>query len=109
MSALGFEKTLHPVSFTEFQRMMNLLGYGMERHSVELCIIYWRLDRQNTTIPHNGPLLITIKTPDFSNPNHTDPVYERDYVMDLLNSTMAGDFDKNGLLIRAILQKEIGH
>ena len=86
-----------------------MLGYGMERCDRHKPLIHWRLEKSATNIPHNGPALITTLMPDFSHPKHEDPVYDRDYVMDLLNSTIAGDFDKDGTVLKAILMSEPVH
>lgn len=109
MPAQEHPATLHPITFAEFQRVLNMLGYGMEKHDSSTKLLHWRLDKGNTTLPHNGPLLVTTLMPDFSHPRHHEAVYERDYVMDFLNSIIAGDFDKDGTVIRAILQSEQIH
>lgn len=89
------KKTKFPIPFEGLQSILNQLGYGMCFHNPETKRIHFSLEtpgsvspRANKILggpPKNAPSHVTICMPDFVHDDYQTPVYDVDYVVDLLN------------------------
>lgn len=78
-------KTQHPVTFKHFQATLNGLGYGLARIHPDRPIMDWSLDDPTKkAVGDNLARYVTTLKPDFTADGHTEPVYDRSYVVDLL-------------------------
>jgi len=89
---------------------MNTLGYGVSRISAEgsdAAVVHWDQDPSNVTaiskLAPDAPKEITTLQPDFSADGQNGPVYDRDYVVDLLEH-LTKDAKLSGTEILAELQ-----
>lgn len=96
-------ETLFPVSFEELQKHLNTLGYGLARKDPIDAILHWTLDNGDikNTIGKHLPRKVTTLLPDFSTKGKADPVYDRNYVLDLLQYILGESSD--GISLRALL------
>ena len=85
-----------PITFKQLQIILNKLGYYLSRHDPGRKIIHWHKE-SGTDNP------ITTLRPDFQAIGYTEPVYERDYVLDLLLSIGGGNNDDDGHKLLAVL------
>jgi hypothetical protein len=91
------QKTNYPIPFETLQMVMNDLGYGLDHHDPdpEKPILHWRKSRKpNAELKgYEGlPEWVTTLKPDFTASGHDSPVYDRDYVVDLI-TVITGESD----------------
>ena len=90
-------KTQHPVTFKHLQATLNGLGYGLSRHDPIRPILHWY---KETVAPagvgENWPPHLTTLKPDFSAEGHSEPVYDRSYIIDLLINIFGDEPDGAG-------------
>lgn len=89
------KKTRFPIPFEGLQSILNQLGYGMSFHNPTTNRIHFQRENPASVSPRarkviGGPLKhapdhLTICKPDFVHDSYKDPVYDVDYVVDLLN------------------------
>ena len=79
-------KALFPVTFEELQRFLNVIGYGMAAHE-DTGIVFTLVESKRAEKPH-FPVQITIMKPDFEHPTTGEHAYEKDYVLDLITTTL---------------------
>lgn len=88
--------TLFPVTFQWFQALLNQLGYGFSHldPDPDKPIIHWEhmgTGKHSHALPKDAPKLVTTLKPDFDADGHNEKVYDRDYVVDLLDMLIDGD------------------
>lgn len=78
-------KTQHPVTFKHLQATLNGLGYGLARIHPDRPILDWSLDDPSKrVVGDNMSMFVTTLKPDFTADGHSELVYDRSYVVDLL-------------------------
>lgn len=84
------KKTLFPIPFATLQAVMNHLGYGVARvsHDSDPAIVHWAQDSANASalgkLAADAPKEVVTFQPDFVADGVDEPVYDRDYIIDLL-------------------------
>jgi ATP-dependent Clp protease adapter protein ClpS len=86
-----------PVSFQFVQVALSKIGYKMSHNLSERKIVVFKRESADASYPE----LVTIKHPDYKSPSNGDDVYEKDYVVDLLQSIFGKDA-ADGAILRAI-------
>jgi hypothetical protein len=89
------KKTTSPIPFATLQAVMNTLGYGVARVSHgDPAVVHWAQDSTNASatakLADDAPKEVVTLQPDFIADGFEEPVYERDYVVDLIEHLTRG-------------------
>lgn len=100
--------TQYPVTFEWLQGILNNLGYFFQRldPDSEKSIIHWKREghgEASKLLATCAPTILTTLKPDFSADGHTDLVYERDYVVDLLGMLFDGTVSERHMHITEMI------
>ena len=86
------KRTVFPVPLELVQRILDQLGYELVFHDHTTARLHFKRTKnvsgvlqKTLTTSKNPPEWVTVGKPDFQCDGHTIPVYDRDYVVDLIN------------------------
>ena len=102
------KRTVSPIPPDLVQRILDQLGYDLVFHDHTTERLHFRRARKPTVKVHNAttnpPEWVTICKPDHQCDGHKGSVYDRDYVVDLINKInghIGGDSGTNLLVLLA--------
>jgi hypothetical protein len=83
------KQAIVPVSWIRFQSIMAQLGYEMISHDTKSGGVIFRLRQGTVTEGLKNP--VTVAAPDCMSSDGITPVYEKDYVIDLITMIAGGN------------------